>query len=351
MTQYVLNFPNFAQLYVYPIKTLQGIPLQQATLTRQGVLYDRRYMLMKIHDDGHLEPVEVVRFPECALFTPEMVDDKIVVRYQIPEQPIIPPTPEQKTALEIPLEPDVSGLDRVEVDLYKSKCKGYRMPEEPYNSWFSACFGFKTILVYVGDGRRAVLGTMSPHVRHQQHQQQNRGWLSSMTNYITSSVASEEEDPHWLTFTCVASYLILTEASVKDVSSRLPPGETMDLRKFRPNIVVDGEGAYDEDFWGELAVEEDAGEETPRFVLTGNCGRCVSINVDYKTGRPGTGESGAVLKKLMKDRRVDLGNKYSPVFGRYGFLLNEQAEIGVGDKVRVTSRLQDRAVWDWPPHK
>ncbi|KAI7788546.1 mosc domain-containing protein [Diaporthe eres] len=321
---------KITQLYVYPIKSLQGIALQSAKLNRQGVQHDRRFMLLRVHDDGHHEPVEVVRYPACALFVPEIVDGKIVVKYQIPEEKACPPTQAQKTPLEIPLEPETSGLETVEVDLYKSKTMGYRMPEA-HSSWFSSCLGFETILVYVGDGKRQVLGTMSPHAQNKQ----NQGWLSSMKSYIGSN-----EDPHWLTFTCVASYLIATEASVNDVSSRLPPGEDMDIRKFRPNIVVEGEGAFDEDYWGEIEVENGV-----RFDLTGNCGRCVSINVDYATGRPGTGESGNVLKKLMKDRRVDKGNKYSPIFGRYGFLQRERAEIQVGQEVAITKRMEERCVW------
>lgn len=309
--------------------------LQQAKLDRQGVQHDRRFMLLKIHDDGHLEAIEIVRFPACGLFLTEIVGDKIVVRYKIPEEPLFPPTPEQKTALEIPLDPDTSNLEQVEVDLYKSKGMGYRMPDH-YNSWFSSCFGFKTILVYVGDGRRPVLGTLSPYTQ----EQQKKGWVSSLANYITGSNGG---DPHWLTFTCIAAYLITTEASVKDVSSRLPPGEEMEMRKFRPNLVIDGEGPYDEDFWGEIEFGHG-----PRFALTANCGRCLSITVDYETGRRGTGESGAILKKLMKDRRVDTGYKWSPVVGRYGFLMDEKADVHVGDEVTVTKRLEERRVWDWP---
>lgn len=304
-------------------------------------------MLLKVHDDGHLEPVEVVKIHACALFATEIVGENILVRYEIPEEPLFPPTPEQKTTLEIPLDPDISGLETVEVDLYKSKGPGYRMPEE-YSAWFSSCFGFKTILACIGDGRRPVLGTLSPFAQQQQQQQQNRGWLSSMTSYLTGS--SGQEDPHWLTFNSIAAFLVATEASTNDVSRRLPPGEEMDVRKFRPNIVVDGEGVpFDEEFWGEILIGTEAGG-APRIVLTGNCPRCVSINVDYETGRKGTGASGDVWKELMRDRRVDKGIKWFPIFGRYGYLMNEKAEIQVGDEVVVTQRLDERRVWDWPKY-
>lgn len=303
--------------------------------------YDRRFTLVKVHDDGHLEPVEVVKYPACALFETEIIGENIVVRYRIPEEPLFPPTPEQKTPLEIPLNPDVSKSHTVEVDLYKSKGQGYRMPES-YNSWFSSCFGFETVLVYIGDARRPVLGTMSPFTRSQQ----NRGWLSSIVSYLTGWDGGQ--DPHYLTFTSVAAYLIATEASVNELSSRLAEGVDMDVRKFRPNIVIDGEGAYEEEFWEEIVVEGGGG---PRFVLTGNCGRCLSITVDYETGRQGTGEMGSIWKKMMKDRRVDKGNKWAPIFGRYGFLVDEEADIAVGNEVTVTKRLGDRCVWDWPRYK
>jgi hypothetical protein len=80
------------------------------------------------------------------------------------------------------------------------------------------------------------------------------------------------------------------------------------------------------------------------------CGRCTSLNVDYSTGRTAKGERGTVLKKLMSDRRVDTGSKYSPVFGRYGFLTNNPGGdtiISIGDSVEVTKRSAERTVWDW----
>ena len=105
------------------------------------------------------------------------------------------------------------------------------------------------------------------------------------------------------------------------------------LEKFRPNIVVDGEGPWDEDFWAELSLPRFGG----KIVLTSNCARCTSINVDLETGRMGEGESGQLLKKLMKDRRIDPGNKWTPIFGRYGFP-SKGGEIIVGDEVAVTKR-------------
>lgn len=113
------------------------------------------------------------------------------------------------------------------------------------------------------------------------------------------------------------------------------------LEKFRPNLVVDGEGvAWDEDFWGEVKVVRDG----LSIVLTSNCARCTSINVDLDRGRMGEGESGSLLKKMMKDRRVDLGHKWTPIFGRYGFPTHG-GEIKVRDEVVVSKSNKEHIVW------
>lgn len=54
-----------------------------------------------------------------------------------------------------------------------------------------------------------------------------------------------------------------------------------------------------------------------------------------------------MLKMLQKDRRIDPGAKYSPVFGRYSFLDKESegALVAVGDEVQVTKRNTERTVF------
>lgn len=54
-----------------------------------------------------------------------------------------------------------------------------------------------------------------------------------------------------------------------------------------------------------------------------------------------------MLKMLQKDRRIDPGAKYSPVFGRYSFLDKESegALVAVGDEVQITKRNTERTVF------
>lgn len=323
------------QLYVYPIKALRGIELKSADLGAQGIRHDRRFMLFRELDNGDLKKMQLSSVPECALFEQEIVDDdSIVVRFLRPEG--FPQTVEQvpQSPLSVPLCPTIEGLETVEVDLHGSSARVYRMGTS-FESWFSACFGYKVVLMFIGDGRRPVLGsTLLPQPMQQ------RGWLSGIASYLSGA---DQEDAAWLTFTDVAPLMLTTEASLEAVRARISGGYLVDMYKFRPNIVVDGEDEWAEDFWAELTVTEQH-----RLLLTGNCLRCTSLNVDYNTGKPAAGEAGTVLKKLMKDRRVDKGNKWSPVFGRYAFLAGHGFEVSVGDEVKVTGRMKDRTVWDWP---
>ncbi|KAI1113139.1 hypothetical protein F5Y14DRAFT_231350 [Nemania sp. NC0429] len=385
---------KITQLYIYPIKSLAPLPVSRTRLGREGLEHDRRFMLLKVKPDGTYKKIQIPHFPECALFHQRLDGDEIVVTYHhAPGASETETETGPKPLLRVPLSPKLEGREVVDVLLNSSGTDAYRMGD-PYDGWFTARFGFEVILVYIGDRGREVLAHRPSENRlWQQQQQQQRprgGWLSSIAAYIPGvggggGDAAEER----LTFSEIAPFLVTSGASLRDVSSRLPEGEEMDMRRFRPNIVVDeedpqqeqateeegGEGlkAWEEDYWAELSVSRGTeggggggggggGEQEQchyRFALTANCGRCTSINIDYETGRQAEGEPGIVLKKLMADRRVDEGNKYAPIFGRYGFLLPGEGgggrdgddgvvEVAVGDEIRVTKRLDSRDRWAWP---
>ncbi|CAK7265112.1 hypothetical protein SEPCBS119000_001338 [Sporothrix epigloea] len=455
------------QLYVYPVKALRGIALSTAELDPQGVRYDRRFMLLTTarNKEQTLKKMQLSSFPECALFSQEIADAKdgpsqtnggskdVIVHYHPPEKRLasdLPPhnatkiaetkwsgmSPVQHPPLRIPLDPCYSSLVPLDINLHGSPARSYRMGE-PYDAWFSACFGFDVVLVYIGDGQRPVLGeTLKSGVpgpkemaakKNVSAVPPSRGpfqvvvsllvglWLTLLVALGIRSRQPKKPDEPWIAFSDCAPLLVTTESSLRNVSARMSEGIEVPMYKFRPNIVVDGEGeeAWAEDFWGELTVtrktasrgtsassvpslsrasstssvassalsaadSEGVSDQLPdkisnrerprsvRLLLTSNCARCSSLNVDYATGMQAAGELGEVLKRLSKDRRVDPGTKYSPVFGRYAFLGQPDNEtsseesfaadddhegairISVGDNVTVARRNAERTVWDWP---
>lgn len=363
------------EIYVYPIKSLRGCTLPSITTSAAGFDHDRRFMIQRISNGKHLA---VGKDFEMCLFTTELSPiskpTKVLVRYN---SDCAFKTPEHKVdrdaVLEIPLVPNVKadGLRERRYDMHGSPTTGYDMPES-YNEWFSERFGYDVRLVYIGENRREVLGSVTPYPKKALTENGNpkasTGWLSSTTtavgsmiNTITSLSTGENKENNpsssqqfngldeGISFADVAPFLIVNDKSWENARARLPTSAPLDITKFRPNIVIAGAyEAFEEDFWRELAIGDDG---ATRLLLTSNCARCASVNVDYDTGKPAEGEPGKILKLLQKDRRVDPGMKYSPIFGRYGFLArkgrpqqaqNLALEIKVGDVVTITKRSSAR---------
>lgn len=350
------------------------------------------------------ENMHVSHAPEMCLFTTSFKSlNTSDTASRLVEVTYTNPQDLSKRSLSIPLTPATAELATVDIDMHQSTTQGLLMAEE-YSSWFSGCFGYEVVLVYLGSNLRRVLGNIAPNAatRNVQWQEQRRRQQERVKNTASSSswfaglvtnlpglpvifgaggdahCDGDAEKDFEITFADCSPYLIVSETSVENVSSRLPEGTDMDVTKFRPNIIVQGaEKAWDEDYWAEISVEPNtsnpdgtdalsrngshANDDRPKVAtyastiqLTANCVRCASLNVDYSTGAFGKGPAGQVLKKLQSDRRVDGGIKYSPVFGRYGFLASSPPEdvdfpvLSVGDHVQVTKYNTERTSFKWP---
>lgn len=297
------------------------------------------------------------------------------------------PTDKSTSTITMPLEPEIRDLEDIDVTMHQSQMTALRMPDW-YCDWFSERFGFDVVLAYLGPRYRPVLGNIAPNaavrnpIRQAQAEkvkQKSNGakpssWLGGLVNSMPGlptvfsngdgsadgggDAEKAQKEDYEITFADCSPYLIVSKTSLDNVSERLADGAQMDVEKFRPNIVVEGaEEAWDEDYWGEVKLRSSSGEgagEEVTLQLTANCVRCTSLTVDHETGKFGTGPGGNVLKLLQKDRRVDMGHKYSPVFGRYAFIPYEmlkegrQFEISAGDVIEVTRRNEERTVLMWP---
>jgi uncharacterized protein YcbX len=325
-----------------------------------GFPHDRRFMLYSVAKDKNMH---VSEFTEMCLFTTAFSGDlsspsKVIVTYTKDHAFDKPDQKVNDESLEVELAPDTQELGEFAITMHSSPTTGYDMGSK-HNDWFSERFGYQVKLLYIGENRRKVLGNMPPSVTGRQRDEVSQtagsagsgsSWLSSIASTTSTVVGTllgtkqYDGEDHGLTFADVAPYLVISTKSWENAQRRLPEGEVMDISKFRPNIIVEGAGdEFEEDYWGELQI----GDRGAKFVLTQNCARCNSLNVDYNTGKVGESEAGKILKKLNSDRRVDQGAKWSPVFGRYGFLAKvpeekNAAEVKVGDQVRVVRRNDAR---------
>jgi uncharacterized protein YcbX len=111
--------------------------------------------------------------------------------------------------------------------------------------------------------------------------------------------------------------LVISRASLAELNSRLP--KALPMERFRPNLVVDGIGAYDEDRIHELRADG----VTIRIVKP--CMRCAITTTDQQTGTRDGVEPLQTLRTFRYDSR-----QHGVAFGQNAIPID-----GVGRELRV----------------
>ena len=115
-------------------------------------------------------------------------------------------------------------------------------------------------------------------------------------------------------------FLVTNTASLAELNTRLEV--PVEMRRFRPNIVVEGADAWDEDHWQSLSIGNN------RLSIVKPCSRCVMTTVDPSTGL----KDAAVqpLRTLSRYRRTGEG----VIFGQNA-IHESPGLIRVGEPVTV----------------
>jgi len=235
---------QISQLYIYPVKSLGGIALQQARVTSRGLEHDRRWMLI----DGEKQFLSQRKYPQMALFKLQVLERGIQVLHE----------PSGDTIL-IPYNPQTSEV--VDVTVWDDNCRGtYVSPE--LDEWFSQRLNINCRLIQMTDES---IRPVDPRYAGPEH--------------ITS-------------FADGYPMLLVSEASVTELNTRL--SKQITVRRFRPNIVITGTEPYVEDRMQHFEI---AGIN---FYGVKRCARCVMIGVDPDTALAGP----EPLKTLAGYRRI-----------------------------------------------
>ncbi len=121
--------------------------------------------------------------------------------------------------------------------------------------------------------------------------------------------------------------LVTTAASLADLNRRLPG--PVPMNRFRPNLVVDGGGAWDEDRWSRIRIGSVA------FRIVKDCARCAVTTVDQDTAvRSADTEP---LRTLATFRRKAGGRV---IFGQ-NLVPEHEGAVRVGDAVEVVDVKRD----------
>ncbi|MEE4302205.1 MAG: MOSC N-terminal beta barrel domain-containing protein [Pseudomonadales bacterium] len=123
-------------------------------------------------------------------------------------------------------------------------------------------------------------------------------------------------------FVDVAPILVTSVASLADLNTRLE--EPVPMNRFRPNVVIEGLDAYEED--AVVALEGDGWA----LARATHCERCATTCTDQETGVR-TSEPLATLKSY---RHRENGYAGGVLFGAY-MAVNGEGTIRVGDRLRV----------------
>lgn len=226
---------RIARLFVYPVKSCAGVELTQALLTETGLDLDRAWMV--VDDKG--EFVTQRELPRMALVRPQLKHYEVVLRAP------------GMLALHLAID----AVERpVEVTLWGDPVKAFDMGDVAAQ-WLSDFLG-----------RRLRLVRFDPDHRR----------LSSLQ--WTGGLEAPNQ------FSDGFPLLVLGEASLAELNQRLVAGghESVGIERFRPNIVLAGLQAHDEDRVDVLRIAA-AQEVLLRPVKPSP--RCPIPNIDPATAR------------------------------------------------------------------
>jgi hypothetical protein len=226
---------RIARLFVYPVKSCAGVELSEAVLTETGLDLDRAWMVV----DSQGEFVTQRELPRMALVRPQLKHFEVVLRAP------------GMLALHL-------AIDAVEqpskVRLWDQEVSAYDMGDVAAQ-WFSDFLGRELRLVrFDPDHRR----------------------LSSMEWTAGVEALNQFSDGFPL--------LVTSEASLGELNQRLVAAGhgAVGIERFRPNIVLSGLEAHDEDRLGLMRI---AADQEVQLRAVKPCARCPIPNVDPATAQ------------------------------------------------------------------
>lgn len=270
-------------LYVHPVKSCAGIALPRSLLVETGLDFDRAWMLV----DERGEFVTQRELPLLALVRPTLRQDDLVLRAP------------GMLALHV-------ALDRVDSPLR------VRVWSDELPAWDMGALAAQWFSDYAGRPLRLV--RFDP----QQRRLSDRRWTG------THEAQTAFADGFALLVTSTAS---LAELNRRMALQGVP---AVDMRRFRPNLVLDGIEAHDEDHIDRLEIDTPQGVVELKLVKP--CARCTIPGVDPDSGVPGHAVTDA-LAGYRADPRLD----GAITFGMNAIVLRGvDHELAVGQSCRAS---------------
>jgi uncharacterized protein YcbX len=276
---------RIAALYVYPIKSCAGIAVDAMRFDALGPLDDRRWMLVD-DGDGFVTQREL---PKLALVRPARVDGGLRV--------LAPGMPALTVA--------GRGGERRATHVWDDRCAGFDEGTEA-RAWFSEFLGRPVrLLRFDATAPRAA----------------SRSWVGDAAGRPGALTRFSDGYP----------LLVVSRASLAALNARLASHgiPEVPVQRFRPNVVVDGLDAFEEDTLDVLAA---GGGPVLRVVKP--CTRCTITEVDPQSGRPEPG-----VLQVLATFRADPTVGGAVTFGQNAIVTGGlDGTLHVGDPLEVAHR-------------
>jgi uncharacterized protein len=274
-----------SELWIYPIKSCQGIQLQSTKVTAKGLLWDREMMV--ISQRGKF--LTQRQFPQLAKVQVELVNDSLTL--SMSDRSLEPLT----------FTPSFQG-EEIEVEVWSDRLIAIDQGDL-VAQWFHQ-------VLELDESKQCRLVRQSP-----QHERK-----------VNSIFALAKQDI--VSFADGYPCLLTTTASLAELNRRIletyqDSALTVSMDRFRSNIVATTEIPFEEDNWKIINIG------TLPFAVVKPCSRCIIPTINQQTG----------IRNEIKEPLRTLGTFRQ--FGGQGVMFGEnmipQSEgiINIGDRIEI----------------
>ena len=225
MTHYTLS-----AITLYPVKSLAGISVSRWPVTKTGLQYDRKWMLI----DKDRQFLSQRKLPQMALIKTALTDSHLILSAPGMENLLLPLTP--------------TGGDIIDSTIWHDQCDARSVSPEA-DQWLSRFLNRDCRLVYQPD---EMMRPVDPDY-----------------GLDTDTVAFSDGFP----------FLIISENSLVSLNQEMQLN--LPMGRFRPNLVISGCPGYAEDSWREISIG------AIDFRLPKPCSRCSVPTIDPDTAQTG----------------------------------------------------------------
>ncbi len=284
---------SILSLYTYPVKSCAGIAHSEVGLSQGGLHRDRQWVIV----DGHGIFMTQRQYPRMALIRPHLssAGDLTLHAQGMP-------------VLTVPWLTDTSEPAQIPVTIWRSHTLGFDEGDAAAK-WLSDFLELPCRLLRVHPEAERCASPDHVNAWRARHEDGAPGFPAK----------------HRFGFADGFPLLVTNQGSLDELNQQLQAKghEPVPMNRFRPNVVLSGLPAYEEDYLAGMR----AGVLTFAFVK--RCGRCPVPNIDHLTAKVGT-EPGITLAEHRQFPEGVLFGVNAVVAG-----VSPGTRLGIGDSVEL----------------